>query len=832
MADPTARPRAAWHPTWTEPSGPAYRDVTSRSAWIDLRALAWFVLLALAGLVMASVARNATAGLDEDLRNALAGAPRTILHIALVLLQGLALVGLVAFPAALALARHWGLLGRAVLAGVAGGGAFWALTHLHLLQPGADLTPIAAGLGPAPSSILIAAAAAVVATLRPVSSAAWLGPLWTWLALLAVLRTLASPEAPLDVVLAIGVGGTIGTGVLLAFGRVVHRLTAAGVAATLAEASTPVVALSPSAPALDSWQWLARTAPGTALGVDTPAGGDTLLLRVVDRYTWRQENLAGTYRRLRLRVFSGGRTASPVAAVTSEAMIGLLAADRGVHVPRVRVVARAPEGEALLAVDDVAGIPLADAADADVTESVLRAVWSEVAALHSHRIAHHALTSRALLVHDGAGHDVPAGDDAADDDAAPTVWITSFGRGQAGADDDALLGDVADLLASTYAQVGPARAVAPAVAVLGGDRVSDASRLLVPVALPRRTRDALKQTSGGLDPLLEEIATQTGVPRQKPLPIERFRPRTLVAALALVVAFYFLAPELAEWPTMIDSVRHADWGWLPLLLVASALTYVGCGIGLAGSTPGRVPPVDAGLVALASSFVATFSPPGLSTIGLNVRFLQQRGYPLPVAISASAAKEAAVVAVQVVLIVVFALWGGTTGVFDDLVSHLPSERVLVGAGVAVVVVVAVLLAVPRVRSLLRSHVLPSARQGIEALQPVMTSPWKMTQLVVGVALLPLGYAFSLFAASRAFDATTPLVAVVLVSLTAGSLASAAPTPGGIGAVEAVLTAALVAIGMSTSAALAAVLLYRLVTFWLPIPPGFVSFRVLTKREIL
>ena len=43
---------------------------------------------------------------------------------------------------------------------------------------------------------------------------------------------------------------------------------------------------------------------------------------------------------------------------------------------------------------------------------------------------------------------------------------------------------------------------------------------------------------------------------------------------------------------------------------------------------------------------------------------------------------------------------------------------------------------------------------------------------------------------------------------------------------------LTGVGIAPPAALAAVFLYRLATFWLPIAPGFVSFRYLTAREML
>lgn len=52
-----------------------------------------------------------------------------------------------------------------------------------------------------------------------------------------------------------------------------------------------------------------------------------------------------------------------------------------------------------------------------------------------------------------------------------------------------------------------------------------------------------------------------------------------------------------------------------------------------------------------------------------------------------------------------------------------------------------------------------------------------------------------------------------------SVAQAAPTPGGLGAMEAALIGGLVAAGMDNSIAVPAVFLYRLATFWLPILSG-------------
>ena len=70
----------------------------------------------------------------------------------------------------------------------------------------------------------------------------------------------------------------------------------------------------------------------------------------------------------------------------------------------------------------------------------------------------------------------------------------------------------------------------------------------------------------------------------------------------------------------------------------------------------------------------------------------------------------------------------------------------------------------------------------------------------------------------AFSRSVPIAKIGLVYLTGSAIGSIIPTPGGIGAVEAGLTAGRTAAGVPV--AVSAVLLFRLLTFWLTIPFGW------------
>jgi glycosyltransferase 2 family protein len=84
----------------------------------------------------------------------------------------------------------------------------------------------------------------------------------------------------------------------------------------------------------------------------------------------------------------------------------------------------------------------------------------------------------------------------------------------------------------------------------------------------------------------------------------------------------------------------------------------------------------------------------------------------------------------------------------------------------------------------------------------------------------------------AFGGSLPLDSVAVVYLTGSAIGSIVPTPGGLGAVEAALTAGLTAAGLSGATAISSVLLFRTATFWLPVPLGWAALNYLQNHDAL
>jgi uncharacterized protein (TIRG00374 family) len=132
--------------------------------------------------------------------------------------------------------------------------------------------------------------------------------------------------------------------------------------------------------------------------------------------------------------------------------------------------------------------------------------------------------------------------------------------------------------------------------------------------------------------------------------------------------------------------------------------------------------------------------------------------------------------------------------------------------------------VPRIRRLIAPHL---AEAG-EALR-VVRSPTKVLELFAGNLIAQVILAMVLGACVRAFGTHLALADLILVNTLASLLSGILPIPGGIGVMEAAIAYGLVAAGIAEPTAVAAAILYRLVTFYLPPIWGAYAMKQLRRK---
>jgi glycosyltransferase 2 family protein len=541
----------------------------------------------------------------------------------------------------------------------------------------------------------------------------------------------------------------------------------------------------------------------------TAPDGSRLNVVVFDRDQEAAGAVYRLYRSVRLQgQVSRNAPLSVDHTVERRALLSYATEDADVPTPRLRALVRVGPEAAVLAYDHHQGTTLAQR-NPGCTDAELDQIWDVVSRLHAHHVTHRGLTADHILF---------TGDDK--------VMLLDPGDGDVAATDLQIRLDTSQLITELALYVGPDRAAGLAIKQLGADELVSIVPLMQPVALARPTRKALRRRRDVLPALRALLLAAVPGGEVATVHLERIRLRTLITLVASVAAAYLLAGEL-ERASLGQVLSEANLDWAFAALALSAVTYVGAAVSLSGFVGERLDFFRTLLAQVASSFVTLVTPAAVGGAALNIRYLQRRKIPGPVAVASVGVAQVVAFVLHIMLIVVFAaIAGSSTG--EPLKPPRWAYFVLAGLVLAALAV----LAVPAGRHLVRARVSPTFAQVLPRLLEIVQRPRKLAQGVGGTLLLSFAYIFCLAACVAAFGRSVPIASIAVVYLTGSALGSLIPTPGGLGAVEAALTAGLTAAGLPGAVAVSSVLLFRLLTFWLPVPFGWVALNFLERKQAL
>lgn len=774
---------------------------------LDVLRVVLFAVAALVVVLLTKFLRDGFDGLEEDLTGVL-DAPWSWVRLTIdvMLIVTVVVAGLVVLIVPL-VTRRFRLFGYVVAANAVALAAVSGISTWvgGLGPPQVDVTESADQVARSVSVDVVAITQIVAAfvAISPFVSRRWRRA-GAWLVgAVLLLRIVVATNASTHALLGLTVGSTVGTGVLLAFGRPSTQAKVSAILAALRSSGIPVASIERAS----------VDARGSVPYLATLDDGGRIFTKVLGADQRAADLLFRLYRAIRLKNVGDERPFSSLRrTVEHEALVALQARDIGVRTPRLRCVAPVGHDSFLLAYDLIDGRSL-DGVDPDrLTTEVIAELWEQVSLLRRFRIAHRDLRLANVFL-----------------DETDRPWLIDFGFSEIAASEALLRSDVAQLLASLAVAVGPERSVTPAIRALGADVVAESLSRLQPAALSGATQTALKSHKGLLDELRKEIERQSGVAEPELEPVTRFGARQIFTLVMLAAVFYFLLPQLADLPGIFREVAKADWAWLAPILLASAGTYIGATFALTGSVPGRIPIVPTAAAQVGSSFASKVAPAGLGGMALNVRFLQRQGIDAAVATSSVGLNAGAGVVGHVALIGVFLFWARNDA-FGDV--HLPSPRaLLIGAGVVAVLAVLAMIA-PASRTLITTKLVPILLKAITGLKDVLTTPSKLVLLFGGSTAVSTCYVLAFYFSCRAFGVDEAFATIGAVYLVGSAIATAAPTPGGLGAAEAALIGGLIATGTAEDLAVPAVFLFRLATFWVPILPGWFAFTWLRRTERL
>ena len=603
---------------------------------------------------------------------------------------------------------------------------------------------------------------------------------------------------PLGAITGLALGLGAGALVHLALGSPGGRPTPGQVARSLADLGIPVREVHE-----------AELAPrGVALMEATSEDGRPLLVKVYGRDAWDGQLFNVVWSYLWYRNETPNLTLSRLQQVEHEAFLNLLAERAGVPV-QPAVAAGMADEDALLVVE-IRARWLRSIDDDQVTEELAHDLWRSLLRMHEAGIAHGAIDDDHLAV-------LPDGSGA----------IGGFGRATAAPTPAQIRSDRAQLLVATARRLGDTRAIAAAKAEMGAEALADVLPFIQRAAMTPPTRRALKEADDKLDTLREAAAAAAGAEAPKLEPIRRVTWSSVILIVILVAAAWAVIAALSNVgvESIVSELKSADPAWLWAALLVSPSVQVAEAFSTLGACP--VPLTLGPVIGLqfAIRFIALAVPSSAARIALNVRFFQRAGLAASPAIAVGMVDSVAGFLVQVVLLVLIWVTGLATLTTSLNGAQLDINGKLV-AGVAILVVLAVaaLFLIPRIRNL----ILPRLAEAAEALK-VLKSPAKDLELFAGNLAAQVFLAMVLGACLRAFGQHATLAELILVNTLASLLSGVLPVPGGIGVMEAAISGGLIAVGIPESAALSTAIMFSLVTFYLPPIWGAVAMRNLRRR---
>ena len=767
----------------------------------DLARFASALLIIAATTLLAYIAQSTTSGIEQDITQGANKLP-SILILVTNLVSGF---GVLVFPVIATIDLLVRKRTRQLVESLGGLFAtmlFLSITSSALIAFGTDrlLLSYAGTTDPAtavPFNLLLGGFASFITVARFMSRVRWNIVSAVVLASIALADILSGGVTAAGLAVSLLAGWAIGLLIRYLLGTDTTRPPGKDIAKTMGTLGFPLTLLR-AAEVLES---------GRRYDASTTEG-QRIDLIVLDRDLEGAGLAQAVYRSVRLRDDTASSGTSMRRRLERISLNSWAISTAGIATPHLLAVAEVGPDSALLAFDHVPGRKF-DSMSHALGDAELAGAWEIVRDLQAARIAHRGLIAENFI----------QGQDG-------RVYISGLEDGAVAASDVLLRIDVAEALITLSLLADPERAIRAGRVVLGNGGLARALPALQPVALSPQTRALLKGNKELLSGLRANILETLPEGDVEQIEIERVKPRTLLTIVAGTVAAYLLLTQLGQ--VNFSQVFHeTDTRWLLIGLGFSVLTYAAATLNLMGVVPEKLSYWKTFQAQWAASFATLVAPPTLGSVAINVRYLTRQGLNSALAGASVAVAQVMAFFSHITLLFLAVIVAGTS---SELAFRPPKTAIIVA--VAIALIASVLFTIPKVRHWASERVQPIFSQVVPRMSSLANQPAKLGAGIVGVLLMNIGYCGALVASVRAFTPTASIAAISLVYLAGSVVAQAAPTPGGLGAVEAAIAAGLTAAGIDAGVAVSATLVFRLLTFWFPTIPGWLAFQNLQRTANL
>jgi glycosyltransferase 2 family protein len=610
------------------------------------------------------------------------------------------------------------------------------------------------------------------------------------IALAALCAVVGSYGLPLGVIAAVIVGWGTAAACHLALGAPNGLPSAAEVTAAVRDLGVDVRDLSS----------MARQEWGVASFAGTDAEAYPIELAVYGRDAADAQWLRKVWRFCIYRDSGPTLVLNRLQQVEHEAYLTFLAAHAGIRVPEIVAAGRCgPARDAALVTRLPEGRRLSALGADEVSEGDVEGFLRAVLVLRKAGISHGALSPETVII----------------TEHGPT--LRDFRRASSSAPERRTDRDLAAAVATVAVAVGVDRAVSSICRVLDTETLQAVLTQLQRSTLDPETERMARSQKGFLKTLREALAAAAGVEVPKLVEAKRISWPNLLMVIGSLVGLWLIIGVLTDASGSLSVIRGAAWGWVAAAFVLGQLPVVTGAWALTGAVLGPLP--FGRCVALETSNMFTsFVGGDAAVFGVRVRFFQRQGLDAPAAISSGAIAGTASWVVKGVLFLLclpFAWDDFTKPTAGDGGSHQGIVWIILIVILVVAVLVAVVTLVPRVRRLASEKARPHLVTIWKDVKGIAVEPRKIAYVLGGSLGSQVLIALCLGASLHSVGAHASFATLIVVLTLAAMIGGAVPVPGGAGVIEVGLIAGLSAAGIPQDQAVAAVLIERFCTAYLP-----------------
>ncbi|MEK7594941.1 MAG: lysylphosphatidylglycerol synthase transmembrane domain-containing protein [Patescibacteria group bacterium] len=300
--------------------------------------------------------------------------------------------------------------------------------------------------------------------------------------------------------------------------------------------------------------------------------------------------------------------------------------------------------------------------------------------------------------------------------------------------------------------------------------------------------------------------------------------KQLLLALLLVIGLYVIVPQFGEFKSSWHLLSKPQPVWVLLAVLLTMLTYFAGAMTYVLLAFKRLRYVQVVLVQLAAMFVNRLLPSGIGALGANYLYLRHAKHTSTQAGSMVAINNLlGVLGHGLLVALTLLLYSGVTSLAisnNDFVGSV--AKVLIVVGVLAVIMLVIFGRKKFVSTLadLRKQLLTYRRR-----------PWRLPAALLSSVVLTLFNVLCLVSCALALGVHLPFAVILLIFSFGVGAGAVTPTPGGLGGFEAGLAAGFVAYHVASPTALAVALLYRLISYWMPLVIGALAFIVCQQKQL-